>query len=36
MAKTQDFIVCNHYLINYMEGMKKEMNQYQMRLTVPI
>ncbi len=33
MAKTNDFKLCQQYLINYIEDIKKQINHYQIKLT---
>jgi hypothetical protein len=32
MAKTNDFDLCKEYLINYIQNIKKQLNQYQLEL----
>jgi oligoribonuclease (3'-5' exoribonuclease) len=32
MAKTNDFELCEQYLISYIEDMNKQMNEYQIKL----
>ena len=34
MAKTQDFHLCHQYLTRYIEGIRKQMNENQMKLTL--
>jgi hypothetical protein len=32
MANTQDYDLCHAYLLNYVQDIKKQMNQLQMKL----
>ena len=33
MAQTNDFQLCQQYLLNYIENIKQQMEQYQIELT---
>ena len=33
MAQTDDFEICQHYLINYIKDIQQQIDQYQIKLT---